>query len=92
MTSIANNYLTAPTVASRIRKGELSVSQVVEDHIGRWSERDKEIKAWVHFDPERARAEAQRLDEIPVDQRGPLHGILIGVKDMMRGSSPTRLV
>ena len=43
--------------------------------------RDGVVKAWVDFDPDLALAQARTLDR--ASSRGPLHGVPIGVKDII---------
>lgn len=60
------------------------------------SERDILIKAWVFLDGEAAMKQAKALDDLKPERRGPLHGIPIGVKDIVavqgRTFTPWRLV
>src|SRR5690606_12535876 len=58
--------------------------------LARVAEREPEIGAWVHIDPEAALAAARALDrEAP---RGPLHGVPVGVKDIIdTADMPTRM-
>jgi Asp-tRNA(Asn)/Glu-tRNA(Gln) amidotransferase A subunit family amidase len=61
--------------------GELTAIKAVRACIERVEERDSDVRAWVHWDPEPALADARARDaEAP---RGPLHGVPIGVKDMI---------
>src|ERR671930_417870 len=61
--------------------GERSATEAVRACIERIEEREHEVHAWVGWDPEPALAEARARDaEAP---RGPLHGMPIGVKDMI---------
>jgi amidase len=61
--------------------GVLTAVDAVQACIERVQERDGDVNAWVHWDPEPALAEARARDtEAP---RGPLHGMPIGVKDMI---------
>ena len=53
----------------------------MRDCVARIAERDGVVKAWVNFDPELALAQARALDRSP--SRGPLHGVPIGVKDII---------
>ena len=72
---------TALATAAAIRSGETSSEQVVADCLERIAEREDVLRAWAHLDPELALAEARRRDqEAP---RGPLHGVPIGVKDLI---------
>ncbi len=50
-----------------------------------------ELNAYVHVDADLVIAEAQRLDALVPDARGPLHGMTIGVKDLIDvAGMPTR--
>lgn len=82
--TITSNYLTASETAALVRSGSLSMVEVVKDHIARHGQRDPDVQAWAFFSEEHALREAERLDEITVDKRGPLHGLVLGLKDMMR--------
>jgi Asp-tRNA(Asn)/Glu-tRNA(Gln) amidotransferase A subunit family amidase len=74
----------AGTIAD-IRDGAVSAEEVVESCLARIDEVDKDIQAWAFLDPEHARGQARRLDEMRQDGRplGPLHGIPVGVKDII---------
>jgi Asp-tRNA(Asn)/Glu-tRNA(Gln) amidotransferase A subunit family amidase len=51
--------------------------------------REPEIRAWAYMDPQHALAQARALDRMPL--RGPLHGIPIGIKDVLdTHDMPTR--
>lgn len=43
-------------------------------------------------DPDFVLNQARALDRVPTDQRGPLHGLAIGIKDIMntKGTVPVR--
>lgn len=41
-------------------------------------------------DPDLVLSEARRLDQIPLEQRGPLHGVPVGIKDVMDTKGTTR--
>ena len=53
----------------------------MRDCLARIAARDDVVKAWVNFDPDLALAQARALDRGP--RRGPLHGVPIGVKDII---------
>lgn len=60
--------------------------------IARVEERDPVVKAWATFDPELIIASAKALDAIPAEKRGPLHGVAVGVKDViLTKDMPTQL-
>src|SRR5512145_1315845 len=71
----------ATELAAWLRSRQLRAVDVLEAVLGRITAREPAIHAWAFLDPERARHQAQALDAGPV--RGPLHGLPIGVKDLM---------
>ena len=81
--SVPSNYLTATEARRLIAEGSLTVEQLARDHLDRYRHSIDRVKAWAYIDEERIMAEARRLDAIPKDQRGPLFGVVLGVKDMM---------
>ena len=75
------NELSATEIAGKIAAGETTSEAVVRDCIGRIAARDDVVKAWVNFNPELALAQAHALDR--GQRRGPLHGVPIGIKDII---------
>jgi len=75
------NELGAVELAHKIADGETTSEAVVRDCVSRIEARDDVVKAWVNFDAARALEQARSLDRGP--QRGPLHGVPIGVKDII---------
>ena len=77
--------LTISTAAPLIRSGELTPSDLLEQCLARVDAYEPAVQAWVYLDRERARREAARLtDEVKRGQyRGPLHGIPVGIKDII---------
>ncbi|KAF5240019.1 hypothetical protein FAUST_4603 [Fusarium austroamericanum] len=75
--------LTATEVIAKIRDGKLSVEAYAESLLARIKERDPVVKGWVYLNPEQVLSEARRLDQIPKESRGPLHGVAVGVKDVI---------
>lgn len=71
----------ATTVADAIRAGEVTSAEVVGACLDRIAERDGQVHAWVHLDPERVLAEARRRDAAAAV--GPLHGVPVGIKDLI---------
>lgn len=51
--------------------------------IARVKERDPVVQGWAYIDPDLILASARALDAIPPERRGPLHGVAIGVKDVI---------
>jgi amidase len=73
--------LHAAAAADAIRAGELSSEALVQACLERIAEREPTVHAWKHVDPEAALAQARARDaEAP---GGPLHGVPVGVKDLI---------
>ena len=75
------NHLGAAEIVQKIARGETTCEAVTRDCVARIAERDGVVKAWVNFDPELALAQARALDRS--QNHGPLHGVPIGVKDII---------
>ncbi|KAI1827850.1 amidase [Xylaria intraflava] len=75
--------LNAAQSLSRIREGSLTIEQYVRSLLTRIQERDPAVQAWEHLDPEYVIREAKRLDQVPLGERGPLHGLAVAVKDII---------
>jgi aspartyl-tRNA(Asn)/glutamyl-tRNA(Gln) amidotransferase subunit A len=75
--------VTALDIARRVRSGEISAVDVVEEYLGRIAERDAEINAFNHVTPDEARAAAIAVDDAVRrgDDPGPLAGVPIALKD-----------
>jgi aspartyl-tRNA(Asn)/glutamyl-tRNA(Gln) amidotransferase subunit A len=80
-----NELQSITRTAALLRTGELTVGDVVEHCLGRMDRLDDRVQAWVSVDVAGARQEARRLDALLDDGEdlGPLHGIPIGVKDII---------
>ncbi|MDX1948215.1 MAG: amidase [Pirellulaceae bacterium] len=85
-----------PTIAKAsqlFRAGELRPIDLVEQCLANIDRLEPEVRAWVLVDNDGARREAKRLGEM-LDQEeslGPLHGIPIGIKDIIDVAGwPTR--
>ncbi len=80
-------------LTGQIRSGELTPTELVDRCLQRMREAEPAVQAWREVDAERALAQAQRLTEEASQGRfrGPLHGIPIGVKDIIDVAGlPTR--
>jgi len=76
------NFLSAVSMAERIRRKELSPVELVESHLSRIQELNPKLNAFVQVDAERARRQA-RVAEAAVgnaEELGPLHGVPISIK------------
>jgi Asp-tRNA(Asn)/Glu-tRNA(Gln) amidotransferase A subunit family amidase len=76
---------TITTASEAIRTGELTPIDLVEHCLKQIDRYEEKVRAWVFVDRDGARAEGERLTaELRKGQRrGPLHGIPIGVKDII---------
>jgi len=73
--------LSATDAAHAIESGALTAERLVRDCLDRIEAREPTVNAWVHLAAEAALAEARALDRGP--RLGPLHGIPVGVKDVI---------
>jgi amidase len=77
----ALNEFTASEIVRAVASGEATCEAVVRACLARIDHREKDIHAWASIDPELALARARELDRGP--PRGALHGVPIGVKDII---------
>lgn len=80
-------------LASAIAAGHLSPVDLVERYLDRIAMADLTVQAWREVDSERARREAEtlHLEARAGNLRGPLHGVPLGVKDIIDVAGlPTR--
>jgi len=75
--------LTTSEALPLLKSGELTVEAYARSLLARIKQRDHVVKAWAFLDPEFVLEQAKKLDQIPAEQRGPLHGIPVGVKDVI---------
>ena len=80
-----HNALCAVEAARKIRAGSLSSVDLVKACLARIDETDGQLKAWVHLDPGYALNQAEAMDAIRRAGRpiGPLHGVPVGLKDII---------
>ncbi len=77
------NWLSASEAARQIARGQITARDLVQAVIDRIAARDDVVRAWSWFDPDRALALADAADAVPMNQRGPLHGVPVGIKDIL---------
>jgi Asp-tRNA(Asn)/Glu-tRNA(Gln) amidotransferase A subunit family amidase len=77
----ALNTLSAVEAAAAIAARRITSVDLVTACLERIKAREPEIGAWAHIDAERALAEARARDAEP--PRGPLHGVPVGIKDII---------
>src|SRR5690606_15746373 len=68
--------------AAAIVAGEITSERLVRDCLDRIEQREPAIRAWAWLDPEHALAQARGCDAA-AERGGPLHGVPIGVKDII---------
>lgn len=83
------NLLTATEAAQRIAAGHLTSEELVRACLDRVDERESMVGAWEYIDPDAVIAQARQRDSEP--PLGPLHGIPVGIKDIIdTADMPTR--
>ncbi|CAN9180157.1 unnamed protein product [Alternaria alternata] len=75
--------LTATEALSLISRDQLTVEDYAKALLDRIESRNTVVKAWQYLDADLVLSQARALDRLPRDQRGPLHGVAIAVKDIM---------
>jgi amidase len=75
------NHLTAAEAARRIAAGTLTSEALVRDCLDHITEREGDVRAWAHCDPDAALEQARMIDRNPGP--GPLRGIPVGFKDVI---------
>ncbi len=79
------NTLNITEATKEIREGRLSPVDLVQACLRRIDALEERVRAWVTVDREGAEAQARHLEEELAHGRwyGPLHGIPVGIKDIM---------
>lgn len=75
--------LTASEAIAAISADELSVESYATSLLDHIEQRDATVKAWAHLDRSQVLEQARALDTVPKGDRGPLHGVAVGVKDVI---------
>jgi Asp-tRNA(Asn)/Glu-tRNA(Gln) amidotransferase A subunit family amidase len=75
------NELSAAEAARRLAAREITAQQLARACLDRIEAREATVGAWAHLDPDAVLAQARQLDAGPI--RGPLHGVPLGVKDLI---------
>jgi Asp-tRNA(Asn)/Glu-tRNA(Gln) amidotransferase A subunit family amidase len=68
-----------------IRSGRFSCTDYAKACLARIAAREPQVQAWAWLDVDRALTQARQADQVLADGRpvGPLHGIPLGIKDIM---------
>ncbi|OCS86960.1 Asp-tRNA(Asn)/Glu-tRNA(Gln) amidotransferase subunit GatA [Caryophanon tenue] len=64
-----------------LHNGELTITQLTQEAFDRIEKLDGDVQAFLALNKEKALAEAAEMDNTPKENRGPLFGLPIGVKD-----------
>jgi amidase len=75
------NQLSATEIVRGIAAGQFTAEAVTRACLDRIAEREPVVQAWSTIDPEHALKQARALDK--ATSRGPLHGVPIGIKDVI---------
>jgi Asp-tRNA(Asn)/Glu-tRNA(Gln) amidotransferase A subunit family amidase len=75
--------LGAAEAARLVREGALSPVDLVDACLARIERHEKTVRAWVHVDETGARAAAREAAARAGRAAGPLHGVPVGVKDII---------
>ena len=78
-------WLSATDAARAIAEGAVSSEQLVEACLARINAAEPEVQAWQFLDPEHALAQARARDLDRKEGRaiGALHGVPVGIKDVI---------
>ncbi len=74
-------HIGAAKLAVALRAGQVSAGEVLEAHIARIRAVNPQLNALVQERFAAARREAQAADALAPEQRGPLHGVPVSIKD-----------
>ena len=77
----ACNELSLSEAVHAIQDGSVTSESLVQACLDRIRERENSVRAWIHFDEEKALEQARKCDSGQV--RGPLRGIPVGIKDIL---------
>ena len=72
---------TSAELQASLKAGELTIADLTKEAFDRVEKLDDDVKAFLALNKEEATAKAAELDKVPFEERGPLFGMPIGVKD-----------
>ena len=83
-------HLTGTQARDLIQDGKVTVEEYARSLLARIQKRNHLVQAWAYLDPDTVIRHAKTLDQISPENRGPLHGIAIGIKDvaLTKGTLP----
>jgi Asp-tRNA(Asn)/Glu-tRNA(Gln) amidotransferase A subunit family amidase len=79
------NWLSASDAARAIRDGAVTAEQLMQACLARVHEVEPQVQAWTFLDEQHALAQARARDQDRAEGRpvGPLHGVPVGIKDII---------
>jgi amidase len=83
MTSEDPRTLPLTALAAGLRRGELSSEAVTRAYLDRIDAINPKLNAVVQLRREAALREAREADGVPLEKRGPLHGVPVTIKDSL---------
>ena len=77
--------MTALAARDEIARGACKAVELVAACLERIAQREPDVQAWAHLDPDHAMRQAKAADAYRASGRpiGPLHGVPVGVKDII---------
>lgn len=64
-----------------LHNGEMKIADLTNEAFARIEKLDDDVQAFLALNKEKAMEQSLELDKVPFEQRGPLFGLPIGVKD-----------
>ncbi len=71
----------AKELQESLHNGELTIADLTKEAFARIEKLDGDVQAFLALNKEQATAQAEEMDQVPFEERGPLFGLPIGVKD-----------
>ena len=71
----------AKELQESLHNGELTIADLAKEAFARIEKLDDDVQAFLALNKEQALAQAEEMDQVPFEERGPLFGLPIGVKD-----------
>ena len=71
----------AKELQESLHNGELTIADLTKEAFDRVEKLDGDVQAFLALNKEQATAKAAEMDKVPFEERGPLFGLPIGVKD-----------
>ncbi|EME84100.1 uncharacterized protein MYCFIDRAFT_134223 [Pseudocercospora fijiensis CIRAD86] len=75
--------LTATQALHLLKDNTITAEQYARALLDHIEERDDIVQAWTYIDRKLVLSQARELDKLHQNERGPLHGIPVGIKDIM---------